>query len=1087
MYQRRRKMARLAVETLATAAALALLTWTGVRLGLRAEPAAVLYLGLILLVSLRGNIWVALFAAIVGTAAWDYFFSGEQLALPQRQFRDIVTLVVFSATAFMITRLVTALRASEGRWRNVFDNNPTMYFMVDTSGTVLSVNPTGAEQLGYRPDELVGQPVLGVFLEEDKAAARDHVGRCLAHLGESMSWELRKVRKNGTMLWVRETARAVQLGTDAPVVLIACEDITDQKAAQDKLRENEARLRGQASLLDLTHDAIFVRDFASVITYWNRGAEQLYGWSKEEALGRVTHELLRTEFPEPVEQIMSAVLRSGRWDGELVHTKRDGARVIMASRWSLQRNEQGTPIGVLETNNDISVRKRAEEELRRSESFLAQAQRLSHTGSFGWRPADGTISWSDETYEIFGVDRDAVPTVELALQQTHPDDRTALKTGIEQAEQAGKDFELAHRLLMPDGSVKHLRIVAHTVADESGLPEFVGAIMDVTEQKLAEEDRRSHLWFLESMDRVNRAMQGANDVEQMTKDVLEVVLSIFDCDEVSLTYPCDPDASSYRVVMRATRPELLDVDAQNLVEFPIDDGSARLMQTARESGRPVRFDPSSEHGALTPSTKRFGVQSGLAMALHPKVDAPYTFWLHQMSHARVWTQQEDRLFQEIGRRLADALTTLLVVRDLRESERRYRNIFQMAEVSIWEEDFSRVKAAIEDLKAQGISDFGRYFAEHPDFVGQAAQLVRIVDVNDATVRLFGAGSKEELLVSLDRVFTPETVEVFAGELRAVAERRTSFAAETVLQTLGGERLDVIFTIALPQESPTLDRVLVSIMDVTARKQAEEALRTAQAELARASTLTTLGQLAASIAHELRQPLAAMAMNGSATLRWLNREIPDLPEAREAAARIVREAHRADEVIRGLRALVSKSGLQREPLDINEAIHEVLELARGELRRSDVVVQADLDPVLPTVLGDRVQLQQVILNLVVNAIEAMIPVADRAKLLVIRTERPTSGGVAITVEDSGPGLDPATAARIFDPFFTTKANGLGIGLSICRSIIEAHGGELRASPRPAGGTTFRFTVPMSADAPSTAPLADVQHARGEPATDGLATA
>jgi C4-dicarboxylate-specific signal transduction histidine kinase len=235
----------------------------------------------------------------------------------------------------------------------------------------------------------------------------------------------------------------------------------------------------------------------------------------------------------------------------------------------------------------------------------------------------------------------------------------------------------------------------------------------------------------------------------------------------------------------------------------------------------------------------------------------------------------------------------------------------------------------------------------------------------------------------------------------------------------------------------------------------------------------MGQLAGSIAHELRQPLAAIAMNGSATLRWLNRESPDLGEAREAASRIVREAQRADEVIRGLRALVGKSELRREPLDVNDAIHEVLELARGELRRNEVNVQTGLDPTLPPALGDRVQLQQVVLNLIVNAIEAMASVADRPKLLAIRTGRAESGEVAVAVEDTGPGLDPATAGRVFDPFFTTKPDGLGMGLSICRSIVEAHGGRLSSSPRAPHGTTFRFTLPTAAEAASTSSRTEVQ--------------
>jgi PAS domain S-box-containing protein len=944
MHPQRRPGLPALAEILAAGVALALLTWAADRLRIRAEPAALLYLCLVVVVSLRGRMAPALLVAIGGTVAWDYFFTGAGVALSQRQFRDVVTLLALVATAVVITRLVRALRTSEGRWRNVFENNPVMYFMIDASGTVLAVNAKGAEQLGYRASELVGQPVVNVFLEEDKAAAREHVARCLTRLGESLSWQLRKIHKDGRMLWVRETARAVQLGSEPPVVLIACEDISESKEAQEKLRRSEARLRGHASLLDLTHDAIFVRDLNDVIRYWNRGAAEQYGWSSEEAVGQVSHELLKTAFPEPLDAITETLDRTGRWDGELVHTKRDGTRIVVATRWSLQRDEKGIPGGILETNNDV------------------------------------------------------------------------------------------------------------------------------TEKKQAEEERRGHLWFLESMDRMNRAMQGSRDLEQMTRDVLAAVRSIFDCDAVSLTYPCDPDAASFRVVMRDTRPGNFDAAIEGVREFPVDEDTARLVRIARASNGPVRFDPTSEHRLDALRTKHFGVQSALAMALYPKVDAPYLFWIQQVSRARVWTSQEERLFQDIGRRLADALTSLLVVRDLRESERRHRNIFQAAAVSIWEEDFSRIRGAIEELRAQGVSDFRRYFAENPDFVAQAVQMVRVIDVNDATLRLFDAGSKDELVGSLHRVFTPETFGVFAGELLAVAEGRPFFAAETTLKTRGGERLDVLFTIAFPPEPTKLESVLVSIMDATGRKRAEEALHRAQTELARASTLTTMGQLAGSIAHELRQPLAAIAMNGSAALRWLNRASPDLGEAREAAARVVRDAERADEVIRGLRALLGKSDTRREPLDMNAAIYEVLELARGELRRSGVSVHTDLALNLPPTLGDRVQLQQVLLNLIVNAIEAMAPAANRPKVIVIRTARAEPAEVAVAVEDTGAGLEPATADRIFHPFFTTKPSGLGMGLSICRSIVEAHGGQLSASPGSPHGSTFRFTIPtvLAGAASSSAP-------------------
>ena len=294
--------------------------------------------------------------------------------------------------------------------------------------------------------------------------------------------------------------------------------------------------------------------------------------------------------------------------------------------------------------------------------------------------------------------------------------------------------------------------------------------------------------------------------------------------------------------------------------------------------------------------------------------------------------------------------------DLRESERRYRHIFQTAGVSIWEEDFSQVKAAIDDLKAQGVRDFSQYLATHPEFVRQAISMVKIIDVNDVTVKLFGARSKDELLVSLHKVFLPETQEVFAGELIAMAEGRTSFESETVLQTLKGDKLAVLLTITLPPRPAKLDSVLVSITDITERKRAEEALNKAQTELAHITRVMTMGELAASIAHEINQPLAAVVTNGNACMRWLTRSQPDLEEAREAAQRIIRDGKRASEVIARIRALLKRTATNRLPLDINEVIQETMALAQNEARRRRVSLRTDFAADLPSVLGDRVQLQ-----------------------------------------------------------------------------------------------------------------------------------
>jgi signal transduction histidine kinase len=250
----------------------------------------------------------------------------------------------------------------------------------------------------------------------------------------------------------------------------------------------------------------------------------------------------------------------------------------------------------------------------------------------------------------------------------------------------------------------------------------------------------------------------------------------------------------------------------------------------------------------------------------------------------------------------------------------------------------------------------------------------------------------------------------------------------------------------------------TVMDITERRFAEEALRNTQAELARVARLTTMGELAASLSHEINQPLGAIVAHGEAGLRWLNRDEPDLDEARETFSRIVYDAQRASGVVRGLRALTKKSGPQVAKFDINDAIQEVLMVTRSELQRHGVVLRTDPSANGRPVFGDRVQLQQVLLNLIMNAVESMSTVTDRPKMLTITSEPIEPKGLLVAVEDTGTGLDPTLADRIFDSFVTTKREGMGMGLSICRSIIDAHGGRISASPRVPYGAVFRFTVP-----------------------------
>ncbi|MDT7634819.1 MAG: hypothetical protein QOI50_6749 [Pseudonocardiales bacterium] len=311
-------------------------------------------------------------------------------------------------------------------------------------------------------------------------------------------------------------------------------------------------------------------------------------------------------------------------------------------------------------------------ELRRSEAYLSEALRLTHTGIAAMDGATGeVIHSSDEHSRLYGFDPDhGVPSLEEFRRRVHSRDRAgwseALGRGFSEAAHVEGEF----RVLPPQGPLKHLRAIVHPVFTASGeLDEFVATVVDVTERKRVEEDQRAQLWFLESLDGVDRAIQRTSDLEEMLGGVLDVVLETFGCDRAWLVHPCDPDVGSHRVRMERTRPQYISASGV-AVDIPNDPGVAGILRSVLATSGPVRFDPESDRGLPRQQAERFDVKSMIAMAVQPKVDAPYLFGLHQCSHPRVWKPREERLLHEIGRRLADALDTLLILRDLRESERK---------------------------------------------------------------------------------------------------------------------------------------------------------------------------------------------------------------------------------------------------------------------------------------------------------------------------------------------------------------------------------------------------------------------------------
>jgi PAS domain S-box-containing protein len=305
---------------------------------------------------------------------------------------------------------------------------------------------------------------------------------------------------------------------------------------------------------------------------------------------------------------------------------------------------------------------------------------------------------------------------------------------------------------------------------------------------------------------------------------------------------------------------------------------------------------------------------------------------------------------------------------------------------------------------------------------------------------------------------PDDLARFMDEWRAALTEGNPLETEARLRRADGEyRWLLIRAVPLRDELGKIIKWYGTSADIEDQKRAEETLRKSQAELAHVTRVTTMGELAASIAHEVNQPLSAIVNNGSACLRWLASEEPNLDEARDAARRIIRDGNRAGEVITRIRALLRKTGAEKARLDINQTIREVVTLTRNEAAGKGVAIRMELATGLPPVLGDRVQLQQVILNLIMNGIEAMASVADRPRELLISSRQHESDKSLVAVRDSGIGLGGQDLEKLFDAFYTTKSQGLGMGLAISRSIVEDHGGRLWVVPNEGPGATFQFTL------------------------------
>lgn len=553
---------------------------------------------------------------------------------------------------------------------------------------------------------------------------------------------------------------------------------------------------------------------------------------------------------------------------------------------------------------NLVSRLRVEDALRRSQAaYLAEAQKLSHTGSFGWNVASGELFWSDETFRIFDVDPASPPSLGLVLKRTHPDDLNAVREAIDHAVKDRNDFSQEYRLVLSDGSIRHIRVVARGMTDGQGQFEYVGAVMDITAQKKANTE-------------------------------------------------------------------------------------------------------------------------------------------------------------------------------LERSELRYRHLFGRMPIALRQLDASRLVVLFRKLRAEGIKDLGSYFDNHPDFLRTCMDALSFQEANERAIQMFGGGVAGYVGRSMSDTWKarPDT---FRRAMESRFRGETNFEEETKMVTWDGRVVDVLFTTARVGPINDLEISLVATIDISQRVRAQERLRQVQAEFAHAARVSMLGELTASIAHEVNQPLAAIATNAAAGLRWLNRPIPDMAEVRSTIENMATDTRRAADIVARVHGMASRKAPERAVLSLDDVIREALLFLRHEMESRGVTILHRPDTEAALVLGDRTQLQQVIVNLAINAVQAMTQAGRDHGRIVITTAVQKATTLCCSVEDNGPGISAEHAGRLFESFFTTKESGMGMGLPICRSIVEAHGGRIDAEGLSAeglgaeglgaeglgAGARFWFTLPIAMPASS----------------------
>lgn len=503
--------------------------------------------------------------------------------------------------------------------------------------------------------------------------------------------EYRMITADGRTVWLQNFVSVVVEGDVVTRLRGIMVKITDHKRMKEALREKEELYR---AVVEQITEGIAVYDAKTRrVLESNAAFQNLLGYTAEEARTLTVYDIVAHDHENVDQTFQGVITKKHHFISERRYRRKDGSLIDVEARANLI--SYGGREVVCSVVHDITERKRTEVALRASEERFRALIENSWDG-ITLVSAEGKILYSSPANErLWGYRADELIGA-TGFELVYPDDQARVLAQFgELVQKPGDIVNAQYRIRHKDGSWRWVEGIARNLLDEPNVQAIVVNARDITDHKRAEEERQAHLWFLESLDQVNRAMQGTNDLKQMMSEVLDAVLTIFDCDRAWLIYPCDPEATLWYAPMERTRVEYSSALALGL-DVPIDPELVKVFQTARTSSGPLQFGSGSAYPLPAGIMKQFGVQSMIVMAIYPKVDKPYLFGLHQCSYPRVWTPREERLFQEIGRRLTDALTSLLMFHRLRESERKLEAAQRMAHIGYWTRDFDADRITLSD-------------------------------------------------------------------------------------------------------------------------------------------------------------------------------------------------------------------------------------------------------------------------------------------------------------------------------------------------------------------------------------------------------